>query len=89
LAQKTGGVGVYTCDDVQIIVDTAKCQHCQKPIDIPNRRKLTEYADVCRNCNGFICLRPECHVCTPWMKTIEAIEAAFYKREQFRKTLGL
>jgi hypothetical protein len=88
VAQKAGGVGIYTCDDVTIIVDTAKCQHCQAPIAIPDRRKLTDYADICRNCNGFICLKAECNTCTPWLKRIEAQEAAFYKREQFRKSMG-
>lgn len=88
MVRRAGGIGIYTCDGVETIVETRKCCHCQAPIEIPDPRKLTDYCDWCRNCGSFHCLKQECFTCTPFMKRIEQQEEKFYREQQFRKSMG-
>jgi len=86
--QRPGGVGIYTCDDVVIEVETKTCPHCSCIIDIPNRRRLTDYADICRLCDTLICVACAGKPCIPWLKKIEQKEAEYYRQQQFAISMG-
>lgn len=85
---KAGGVSIYTCDGVETLVNTKTCVHCSSIIDIPVMRKFTDHADFCRLCYAVICANCAGKPCAPRMKAIEAQEKAFYKRQQFARSMG-
>lgn len=86
---RPGGIGTsFFCDEVTH-VDTSTCAHCQRITDIPNRRRMTDYVDVCRACMALICLQCAGKPCTPTMKRVEEMEEKFYRTQQYRKMLGL
>lgn len=86
---KAGGVGVsFTCDGA-VEVDTSTCAHCQRITDIPNRRRMHDVVDICRNCMRLICLNCADKPCTPFMRKVEAMEAEAYRRSQNAKVMGL
>lgn len=93
LRYKPGGVGISFNPDGSIVeVDTVTCSHwpCQKIIDIPNKRTMMERVELCRACMKLICL--ECagkKVCTTKMREIDRIEQEHYRKQQFRKSLGV
>lgn len=89
MAQKAGGVGILICDGCTYEVATSTCAHCQHITDIPNQRKLTDYVDICRNCNALICLGCVGKPCTPALRRIEAAEETHYRRSQMMKAMGL
>lgn len=86
---KPGGVGILFDCDGAVEIETSTCAHCQKITDIPNRRRMQDVVDVCRNCMRLICDGCAGKPCTPIMKKIEAMEAAAYRRAQLSKILGL
>ncbi len=86
---RPGGVGEYFFCGEHSVVETSTCAHCQHITDIPNRRKMTDYVDVCRGCMSLICLECAGKPCTPAMKRIEMAEEKFYRAQQYRKVLGL
>lgn len=85
---KAGGVGTSFTPEGITEVNTKKCQHCGKIVDIPNMRKFHEYMDVCRSCMQAVCLECADKGCTPLMKKIEEYEEAAYRYSQMRKLMG-
>lgn len=85
---KAGGVGQYFTPEGISEVNTKKCQHCGKMIDIPNMRKFHEHMDVCRVCMQAVCLECADKGCTPLMKKIEEAEERAYRDQQLRKMMG-
>jgi len=53
--------------------DTHTCAHCNCVIHVPPK-KFESVADFCRNCMKVICLKPQCHTCTPFLKKLEALD---------------
>ena len=51
--------------------DASVCAHCQHITSIPNRRKMMEHVDICRNCMRLVSLDCAGKPCTPYMKKIE------------------
>ena len=86
---RPGGVGEYFLCGAVTVVETSTCQHCQHVTDIPNRRKMMDYVDICRACMELICLNCVGKPCTPKMKMIEMAEEKAYRSQQYRKMLGL
>jgi len=90
MPQKPGGVGQLFCDGLLVEeVATSTCAHCANITDIPSRKKMMDHVDVCRNCMRLICLKCVGKPCTPFEKTIDRIEADYYRSVQLRKALGL
>jgi hypothetical protein len=88
MAFKPGGVAFY-CDGINTTeVHTSTCAHCQHHTDIPNRRQMMEYVEMCRACMRLICLGCAGKPCAPIMKKIEAMEEAYYRKTQLTKMLG-
>lgn len=52
--------------------DTFQCAHCNDTVFI----KPSEPSPWCMNCDRQWCGRPECRECKPFMKKIDAMEAA-------------
>lgn len=88
MAQRPGGVGIYTLDGHAVEVMTSTCAHCQKLTDIPNKRKLTDVVDICRQCFALVCLDCADKPCIPWQKQIEDQERRFYRSQQFSRSMG-
>lgn len=89
MSQKPGGVGIYTCDGVAVEGMTSTCAHCSKITDIESRKKMLDVVDICRNCMKLICADCAGKPCTPWLKKIEKIEEAAYRRDQLRRMMGV
>lgn len=90
MSQKPGAVGQYFCDGLLVSeVMESKCAHCQGISTVPNRRRMTDYVDVCRMCNALICLQCAGKPCSPALKRIEQAEEQFYRRSQMMKIMGL
>jgi hypothetical protein len=86
---RPGGVGEYFfCEQVSVI-ETSTCAHCQIITDIPHRRKMMDYVDICRSCMALICLQCAGKPCLPAMKRIEMAEEKAYRAQQYRKWLGI
>lgn len=66
--------------------DTFTCSHCQK-IEIMNGR--VPPGGFCRQCDAMICSRCVGRACVPFLKAIEAVEEAAYRRRQFEMLAGL
>lgn len=86
---RPGGEAEYTCDGVVTRVATSTCAHCQHQTEIPSNKKMMEYVDVCRACMKLICLSCYGKPCTPKMREIERAEAAYYRKTQLAKMLGM
>lgn len=90
MAYRPGGVGIsYDPVNGQVEVETSTCAHCQKITDIPNRRKMTEVVDFCRQCFRLICADCAGKPCTPFIKKVEAMEEKYYRRRQLNKLMGI
>ena len=90
--KKAGGVGEYFMPEGVTRVNTKKCQHCGKMVDIPVMRDFHHYMDLCRVCMGAMCNEcagpPKNGECTPLMKQIERQEEEYYRQQQNRKLMG-
>ncbi len=83
-------IGEYFDENGRVtVVETSTCAHCQKITDIPNRRRMMDYVEVCRACMRLICLECANKPCTPKMREIEMSEERAYRRAQYRKMLGV
>jgi len=71
------------------VTEASTCCHCQKITTIPNRRTMMDHVEICRNCMGLICLECYGKPCRPIMKRIEESEEREYRKQQYRKMLGL
>jgi hypothetical protein len=56
--------------------DTLQCPHCNFTMRVKSTTPLRRALPWCSNCDAEHCLKPECFICTPFMKKLEAAEAA-------------
>jgi hypothetical protein len=90
MAQRPGGIGIlFMPEGAQVEVETSTCAHCQHLTDIPSRRKMMDYVDVCRVCDKLVCLACAGGPCTPHMRKIEQMERDYYRKMQNAKLMGI
>ncbi len=82
MAPKPGGISQFWSPEGLVEVHTSTCAHCQHITDIPSKRKMFEYVDICRQCMKLICLHCADKPCTPWIKQVEEAEEREYRRRQ-------
>jgi hypothetical protein len=90
---KFGGEFQYIEDDGTVITGgTRKCWHCQKPVHFRRAKEIMDKMEFCRVCAGLICLDclPEYQErgCRDHRRQIEQVEEAFYRSQQFAKSMG-
>lgn len=88
MSQKPKSVAIFTCDGASVEMAASRCAHCPAPIEVPNMRRLTDHADICRLCNKLVCINCAGKPCAPWEKTISRMEEESYRKEQFLKSMG-
>ncbi len=74
--QRPGGVTEYWGATEARAIATSTCAHCASITEIPNRRQMFDYVDVCRRCMSLVCLRCSNGDCIPQEKWAEIIERA-------------
>lgn len=91
MSQKPGGVRITSDGGYAspTVTETSTCAHCQRITNIPSRRKMMDCVDVCRACMALVCLECAGKPCRAKMRQIEQSEEAAYRRDQYRKMLGV
>lgn len=90
---KFGGVSQYFLPDGRMVErGTKKCNHCQRPVEVDDLRKLMEVMDLCRGCMKLICL--PCYGetwqkgCMHHLKAIEVAEEKAQRDIAFARSMG-
>ena len=63
-------------------IDTFTCRHCQRIVPVRARQNPAALGGFCRTCDALICGKCVGGSCVPFMRQVERMEEAYYRRRQ-------
>lgn len=90
MSQRPGGVSQYfNPDGTMVEAHTSTCKHCSKMTEFPDKRRMLEHVDICRQCMGLICLECVGKPCMPWQRRLDEMEKRYWDRRRMMRDMGL
>jgi hypothetical protein len=81
--RNAGGFACITSEDGVQEADTFSCKHCQRITHVKPRQDPAELGGFCRQCYSLICKHCVGKECLPFMKWVEQVEEADYRRRAY------